>query len=349
MNKALLICMFFAGYPCFGQFQFSGDLGPDNSGKLVYLSLVEDYRKVSRPYSDQIIGKQTADRDGKFVFTGDQLNAENRIYRIHIDDCQESGLEKGHVLKNCPGYKSLLFLAHNRDTVMLPASFDFEVFCEIQSTNSSSQDLLEVELLKENMAFDLIEAPSSAGTALIMARWFKRWQEFGEDSQEPLTELYIYAFLSDRANETRAYYLNDLAANPYYEQLAGRLQSRYPEAPFTRLYHLELQADRNLEGVMSNESQGLLGMLAALLLVSMSANAYLLHKRRKPSTAPNEPMGQLTAQERRIARSILGEASNKEIADTLFISVSTVKTHINSLYKKLGVRTRDELKKRLQE
>ena len=36
--------------------------------------------------------------------------------------------------------------------------------------------------------------------------------------------------------------------------------------------------------------------------------------------------------------------SNKEIASELFISLSTVKTHINNLYKKLDVSSRDDLK-----
>jgi DNA-binding CsgD family transcriptional regulator len=52
---------------------------------------------------------------------------------------------------------------------------------------------------------------------------------------------------------------------------------------------------------------------------------------------------QLTPQERKIAQGILQDKSNKEIATELFISLSTVKTHINNLYKKLGVSTREEI------
>ena len=38
------------------------------------------------------------------------------------------------------------------------------------------------------------------------------------------------------------------------------------------------------------------------------------------------------------------DKTNKEIGSELFISVSTVKTHINNLYKKLNVTSRDEVK-----
>ena len=46
----------------------------------------------------------------------------------------------------------------------------------------------------------------------------------------------------------------------------------------------------------------------------------------------------------KIVENILLDKSNKEIADALFVSVSTVKTHINNLYKKLEVTDRDTLK-----
>ncbi|THV57341.1 LuxR family transcriptional regulator [Flagellimonas alvinocaridis] len=52
---------------------------------------------------------------------------------------------------------------------------------------------------------------------------------------------------------------------------------------------------------------------------------------------------QLTPQERNIVDYILQDMSNKEIAAELFISLSTVKTHINNLYKKLGVSSREEI------
>lgn len=51
----------------------------------------------------------------------------------------------------------------------------------------------------------------------------------------------------------------------------------------------------------------------------------------------------LTNQEEKIAKLILENKLNKEIADELFISLSTVKTHIRNLYAKLNVANRHEL------
>ena len=55
-------------------------------------------------------------------------------------------------------------------------------------------------------------------------------------------------------------------------------------------------------------------------------------------------MENLTKQEQNILALILENKSNKEIADTLFVSVSTIKTHINNIFKKLNVQSREEIK-----
>jgi len=56
----------------------------------------------------------------------------------------------------------------------------------------------------------------------------------------------------------------------------------------------------------------------------------------------------LTNQEEKIAKLICDGLSNKEIASTLFISSSTVKTHIRNLYSKLEISNRQQLIEKLK-
>jgi DNA-binding CsgD family transcriptional regulator len=52
----------------------------------------------------------------------------------------------------------------------------------------------------------------------------------------------------------------------------------------------------------------------------------------------------LTDAERRVAAQIAAGATGPEAAGTLFVSVRTVETHVASIYRKLGVHTRSELR-----
>jgi ATP/maltotriose-dependent transcriptional regulator MalT len=51
----------------------------------------------------------------------------------------------------------------------------------------------------------------------------------------------------------------------------------------------------------------------------------------------------LTSAERRVAELVLAGMSNREIADTLYMSLRTVETHLTKVYRKLGVRSRAQL------
>lgn len=53
--------------------------------------------------------------------------------------------------------------------------------------------------------------------------------------------------------------------------------------------------------------------------------------------------GSLTRKEREVLLLMLRRYSNSEIARNLYISLSTVKTHVGNILRKLGIRRRKEL------
>ncbi|WP_136465791.1 response regulator transcription factor [Flagellimonas onchidii] len=343
MKIALFLILLLSHLSLLGQYSFSGYVSKVNEGNAIYLSLVEDYRKTSRVYLEQIISKTKVDSLGFFNFTGDNLLKDNRIYRIHLDGCSNNS-EARHFLGSCPYSKSVLFIANNGDTIAFPTSFEDQALCTITSTNSKSSLLLEIEALKEEMIFDFVDYRSETNRKLNLEKWFTTLQKFGEDSNEPLVELLIYGFLSDKSNETYSHYLGDVVSNDYYDQVLERLNTAYPNTDFTQQFEAEVTVDRQLANFKDSTNWNWKWAVLLLLVLSLGLNLYLLITRKSAARAKtNDLLQKLTPQEQKIVQQILMDKSNKEIASELFVSHSTIKTHINNLYKKLEVSSRQEI------
>ena len=161
------------------QYSFSGYINPDQWQNSVYLSIVEDYRKMSGVYSEQIIAKTIADETGFFKFKGNMLDSENRIYRIHIDKCSDAQQDFNHFNGHCSDSAELLFIANNTDTLKLPFSFGNQIFCEIESSNTKANAFVKIDSLKSDMRFAYGEFRSEANRKLNNKKWFKTLQSFG--------------------------------------------------------------------------------------------------------------------------------------------------------------------------
>ena len=103
------VCLVFFCIATLGiaQYQFSGQVSELYANQKVYLSLIDDYRKTSRVYLDQIIQTTTTDSLGFFTFEGNALPNTNRMYSIHVDGCEEGLLTKNHFLRECPSTERL--------------------------------------------------------------------------------------------------------------------------------------------------------------------------------------------------------------------------------------------------
>jgi DNA-binding NarL/FixJ family response regulator len=80
-------------------------------------------------------------------------------------------------------------------------------------------------------------------------------------------------------------------------------------------------------------------------LIAPSVTARLLRDfvHAGPAPRPAQPVEPLTDREEQVLAIIASGRTNNEIAEALFITPSTVKTHIASLMAKLGVRNRVEI------
>ena len=130
----------------------------------------------------------------------------------------------------------------------------------------------------------------------------------------------------------------DIAENPkYYTSLLTELQ-KSDMKPEEYQFLSRRMAFLTLADVEQKYSWSKMANLGLILLLFGLTVA--LFRFKKKGFYPKES---LTRQEQNIRQLILMGRSNKEIASELFISPSTVKTHITNIYQKLNISSRTEL------
>ncbi len=347
MSPAKLLCFLVIALYAFqakAQYVFRGAIESDEWNGTAYLSVIDDYRKISGVHIEQIINKDSIVANF-FEFTGDNLDATNKLYRIHVDNC--STIEQGinHFNGHCENSREIVFIANTNDTISFPISVENQMFCSIESNNSNSTLLFQIDSLKEQMRYDYALYRSEANRKLNNKKWFRALQQFSKETEEPLAELYVYNFLSDRSSDLYTYYLKDIATNTYYDELLDRLKKKYPNATYTKQYEDELIADKFKVASVEKSLFSWKYLLYALLGLSIVLNIGLFYKLKKRKNKQKHQLkNKLTQQEQKILDLILAHKTNKEIATEIFVSISTVKTHINNLYKKLHIESREQLK-----
>ena len=81
----------------------------------------------------------------------------------------------------------------------------------------------------------------------------------------------------------------------------------------------------------------------ALIAPSITARLLAEFAKTGSSDAPVQPIEPLTDREEEVLLTVAAGKTNSEVADTLHISLSTVKFHLASLMQKLGARNRVEI------
>lgn len=195
----------------------------------------------------------------------------------------------------------------------------------------------------------------SLDSGLTSMEWkkFKKFEQVLHDSglteNEQEEQLTVYArdslkilevkLIAIKVLEEKSLLNRDIADNPsYYVSLLGKLKdSNIPPSEY--LFLEEKLAYINQEVVMEKLKWSRsvnIGLIALIILLT-----YLVVRQRKGQNKSILP--ELSKQETLVRSLILQGKSNKEIANELYISLSTVKSHITNIYSKLNVANRREL------
>jgi len=334
-----IVVFFLTGLPGFSQYSISGYLNSPEKNKTVYLSLLR-YNEENAIYPEQVLISTKSDSTGFFEITGKLLPEVNMLYRIHCNldesshglDFKESGEERN--------YHNFIF--SNSDTLFFPKTND-GWFADPRNSNSADQQWrksvrYELSLLKE-----LRENQNTDAISQAKKDYLDNFKQYGSDSlSDPLVRLMAFAHI----RRNTAGLSSDFKANPaFYNNLLASLKDYYSGTS----YYLQFQEEvSRLSASIIHQKylfhKRLNFILGTTILVLLAMLLFLARKlRARKNQETREELSVLTAQEEKIARLICEGKSNNEIATQLFISLSTVKTHIGNINSKLNVSNRPEL------
>lgn len=318
------IVFFVSVIPLCGQIKIksyiSGKLSLDNSwSSTIYLSHITTFDDMYVMSNEIIIAKTIIDSLGYFKFDIDYLPVDENLFRLHIvkrDDSPATliigGKDENH-----------LFLIANRfSTIHLKGNSLYPPFKNIVFEGS-----------KENIAFqgithhlskvDSIASESSASKRLLIEKQLEKDLFLIADTSRCFM-VSLYAIYKNR------FFENYSSNEDYYKSYINKWSNQ--NNPYFNSFKKKLSFNSfdNSTITITVVSIGF------LTLIGFVVGRYSSKKTKIKANHINK----LSVQERKIYETLQQGASNQEIADQFNIGLSTVKSHVSSIYSKLNVKSR---------
>jgi DNA-binding CsgD family transcriptional regulator len=306
----------------------------------IFMAAVEKLSDYYRASPDLIVSIADVNANGEFVLEGDNLPAEARFYRLYM-------------MKRFNDDYDACFYIGGDDHNYIHVIMDNHTELELEATSSPGAPFEDYRV-KGNRENELMKKL----TTLVYPSFYFYQIKFPTELR--FSEKKLHSDLKNFADTCRSTLVALAAVNhtdfdeyyekdeTFYKAFGERLNREMPSADYTTNYLRKLRyySDEVVE-VLPVWAAWLLGFMT-MLIIALSLMLFSLKQklnllRRSHSTKSGGMEGRLTKKEKEILDLILADKSNKEIAATLFIELSTVKTHINKIYSKLEVKSRKEL------
>ncbi|MEM8523834.1 MAG: LuxR C-terminal-related transcriptional regulator [Bacteroidota bacterium] len=297
----------------------------------VYLAALDEWNDFFSASQQMILKRTTIDSNGRFRFSGEELPKTQALYRLYfIQEPEEEvlfitqGAERNH----------LTFIFSNADTLLLHTSPDKALLVDYQMESTCSGNASFEHLMKEILSNNAQLDQSSTGRArkLLIEKQNSYLKNIMDTSQNGFTKMLALSRLTLPSKE------KEILARKTIEVLKNeKYAPKYAQS-------LQLAIERN------NISQTLrsLSQTKKILWVSLGLNVIFLlllfwkysNQISSKEAVPKENL--FTPKEQEILILLAQGYSNKEMANQLFVGLSTIKTHINNIYRKAQLKDRKE-------
>lgn len=296
------------------------------SERKVYLSkmAIKDF-----PYSGNIIqiASSPISEEGYFEFQRSLIEEKEAVYRIYVNRFEKTLNDTISIDK--------LFLFSNDDTIFFKNSNSlFSAFTNTNDADAEWQSLRNYETKLRNLISSQEDSLSDA--------YINNIKSYAKDSLQIL----MVKLISIKQLDIQDLLVEDILKNQdYYIELLAELKSSDIER--SEYLFLENKLSFHIAELAKNKYQSSMFIIVLLILSVIGLYVFIWRRREKNSSSLFIEAN-LSKQERKIQSLILEGKSNKEIANELFISLSTVKSHISNIYNKLQISDRQELLQKYQ-
>ena len=256
--------------------------------------------------------------DGSFSFNRKHLSEQNAVYQLRIN-------RLGRKLNDTIA-KSKPFILSSWDSINFEPGN--QLLAKYSTTNLADKEWQRLRDFEQKLQ----ESDSKAEENDTQR------QGFFKDSLRIL----IVKLIGIQQLEDKNLLDQDIAKNPeYYLTLLDEL--RESEVPSSQYLFLEKKLAFLTKEVIEQKYACSKTINIVLAFFVFGLIGFTFYRSKQTTVLPC-----LSKQEHTIKNLILEGKSNKEIASELFISLSTVKTHITNIYSKLKVSNRQELLQKTQ-
>ena len=322
-----------------GKIKINNDWHPE-----VFLASINNPEDLFVASPDFLLASALLNADGTFVFNNLELPDDPRFYRLYL---VKNLFSPSDIINS--GNRSIIHLIiDDNSNVVVEATLGQTSISDviIMGSGYSSQNL-EFDKELESRLLQLDGKQSKAQKEFIKLGIDNYIRAYVDSCENALNGLYALYHIEEKEPDF-------LRNSNFYFEFQEKLQSQFPNSLYTEKYDELLEnlvGFRELvceiPGVTPKWKDAVIliesGVIVVLLLL-LSLNAVKrkngTSKQRNPK--PQELYQKLTNKEQEILKLVAGAKSNKEIALLLFIELSTVKTHLNSIYKQLKVQNRKE-------
>ncbi|MBV7268611.1 response regulator transcription factor [Winogradskyella luteola] len=324
----LLFAIFISNQYCFSQSESKNGLNQSIKGKLqldsiwkpvVYLSHIPSFTDMYTMSNEIIIADAKVDSSGYFYLSTESLPKQDNLYRLHLSKKASpaasliiGGKEENHIFLIANKNSSITINNATKDSLFYnyningyQPNIDFKTVHDIINNDN-------ISAIKGNLKKEFINKTI-----------YEELRNIADTASHPIVSLYA---LTNSKFESS--YLEN---QKFYESYLEKWKSENSS------YFNELRSKFPKEN--TNSTFWIVTSAIFFFLLGYVIN-YIVGSRRKKA---NKQLKLLSVQERKIYSLLVEGKSNKEISEEFNIGVSTVKSHVSSIYNKLNIKSRKDI------